>query len=266
MKGTTSCTTELGIGATRRCIQEWGGDRSQIGLLIASTETPDQMLPCLASEVLRKSEGLFPRAIRTVSMMPGGFALEKSIEVARWFLSANPAQLAIILMAESGGPAVAPLLRNQYSSPRRFLRWRKQHKLDLEQFVVQSVPFSDGAVALLVGGRSADIVNYAFAEPLEGLGIKTYDASESLYHFIQARSSPPSLAEKLLLLFLSKNDRENLIGDLAEEYIDIELRHGHLFAGFWYWKQAMASVYPLIKKAFRWSLFAWLAHWIRGRI
>src|SRR6266571_8192761 len=50
----TSSTTELGVNATRRCIEEWGGDPSQIGLLIAATNTPDQMLPCLASEVMAR--------------------------------------------------------------------------------------------------------------------------------------------------------------------------------------------------------------------
>src|SRR5229473_1472488 len=44
---TTSSTTELGVNATRKCIEEWGGDPSQIGLLVAATNTPDQMLPCL---------------------------------------------------------------------------------------------------------------------------------------------------------------------------------------------------------------------------
>jgi hypothetical protein len=32
-KHATSSTTELGVGATKRCIQEWGGDPSRIGLL-----------------------------------------------------------------------------------------------------------------------------------------------------------------------------------------------------------------------------------------
>jgi len=44
-----SSTTDLGVKATRKCIEEWGGDPSQIGLLVAATNTPDQMLPCLAS-------------------------------------------------------------------------------------------------------------------------------------------------------------------------------------------------------------------------
>ena len=32
----TSSTTELGVNATRKCIEEWGGDPSQIGLLVAA--------------------------------------------------------------------------------------------------------------------------------------------------------------------------------------------------------------------------------------
>src|SRR4030095_11872936 len=47
-----SATTELGVAATRRCIETWGGDASRIGLLVAATNTPDQMLPCLCSQVL----------------------------------------------------------------------------------------------------------------------------------------------------------------------------------------------------------------------
>src|SRR4029453_17182161 len=67
-----SSTTALGVDATRRCIEEWGGDPSQIGLLVAATNTPDQMLPCLASEVMGRTHGLLPRSMRTVSMESAG--------------------------------------------------------------------------------------------------------------------------------------------------------------------------------------------------
>src|SRR5258708_20420540 len=60
-----SSTTELGVGATKRCIEEWQGDPSRIGLLIAATNTPDQMLPCLASEVMGQTHRLLPRSLRT---------------------------------------------------------------------------------------------------------------------------------------------------------------------------------------------------------
>jgi len=159
----TSSTTELGVDATRRCIEEWQGDPSRIGLLIAATNTPDQMLPCLASEIMGKTHGLLSRSIRTVSMQAQGCSvLLKSIEVAQWYLAANPGQLAMVLMAEAHTPYVAPLLRDEYHGFREILRLRKEQKLDEAQFeqkrldttfVIQSMLFGDGAVALLVGNE-----------------------------------------------------------------------------------------------------------------
>jgi 3-oxoacyl-[acyl-carrier-protein] synthase-3 len=156
-----SSTTELGVSATKKCIEQWQGDASRIGLLVAATNTPDQMLPCLASEVMGKTHGLLSRSIRTVSMQAQGCSvLLKSIEVAQWYLAANPGQLAMVLMAEAHTPYVAPLLRDEYFGYRELLRLRKERKLDEAQFeqkrldttfVIQSMLFGDGAVALLVG-------------------------------------------------------------------------------------------------------------------
>src|SRR6185295_10792999 len=39
-KHVTSSTTDLGVNAARRCITEWGGDPTRIGLLVAATNTP----------------------------------------------------------------------------------------------------------------------------------------------------------------------------------------------------------------------------------
>lgn len=160
-KQATSSTTELGVNAARRCLQEWGGDPNRIGLLVAATNTPDQMLPCLASEIMGKTHGLLSRSLRTVSMQAQGCSvLLKSIEVAQWYLAANPNELAIVVMAEAHTPYVAPLLRDEYSGYRELVRMRKDHRLDVDQFhqqrldttfVIQSMLFGDGAVALLVG-------------------------------------------------------------------------------------------------------------------
>ena len=63
-------------------------------------------------------------------------------------------------MAEAHTPYVAPLLRDEYLGFREILKLRKEQKLDPEQFeqqrldttfVIQSMLFGDGAVALLVG-------------------------------------------------------------------------------------------------------------------
>ena len=162
-KRSTSSTTELGVAATKRCIHEWGGDPNRIGLLVAATNTPDQMLPCLASEIMGKTHGLLSRFMRTVSMQSQGCSvLLKSIEVAQWYLAANPGKLALVVMAEAHTPYVAPLLREEYSGYREIIRLRKERRLDPDQFeqqrldttfVIQSMLFGDGAVALLVGSE-----------------------------------------------------------------------------------------------------------------
>src|SRR5882757_9721032 len=157
----TNSTTGLGVDATKRCIEEWGGDPSQIGLLVAATNTPDQMLPCLASEVMGQTHGLLSRSLRTVSMQSQGCSvLLKSVEVAQWYLAANPNKLAIVLMAEAHTPFVAPLLSDEYHGYRELVRLRKEGKINEAAFaqqrldttfVIQSMLFGDGAVALLIG-------------------------------------------------------------------------------------------------------------------
>ena len=159
----TSSTTELAVAATKRCIHEWGGDPNRIGLLIAATNTPDQMLPCLASEIMGRTHGLLSRSLRTVGMQAQGCSvLLKSIEVAQWYLAANPGQLAIVIMAEVHTPFAAPLLREEYSGYREILKLRKDRRLNVEQFeqqkldttfVIQSMLFGDGAVAILLGSE-----------------------------------------------------------------------------------------------------------------
>ncbi len=90
MRPTTSAT-DLGVAAAKKCIDEWGGDPREIGLLIAATNTPSQLLPCLASEVMANLHGLLSRSISTVSMQAQGCSvLLKTVEVARWFLCSNP--------------------------------------------------------------------------------------------------------------------------------------------------------------------------------
>src|SRR5919201_1238978 len=127
----TSSTTELGVNATRKCIEEWGGDPSPRGLLVAATNAPDQMLPCLASEVMGRTHGLLSRSLRTVSMQSQGCSVMlKSVEVAQWYLAANPGKMAIVLMSEAHTPYVAPLLRDEYHGFREIARMRKADLLD----------------------------------------------------------------------------------------------------------------------------------------
>ncbi|HKO99769.1 MAG TPA: hypothetical protein VJU86_22515 [Pyrinomonadaceae bacterium] len=196
----TSSTTDLGVGATRRCIEEWQGDPSQIGLLVAATNTPDQMLPCLASEVVGKTHGLLSRSIRTVSMQSQGCSvLLKSIEVAQWYLAANPGKRALVLMAEAHTPFVAPLMADEYYGYRELSRLRKEQKLDEAQFmqkrldttfVIQSMLFGDGAVALLVGHEegkpSFGPISHLTNEELDDVNLLTM-TSNSSHPFLKGR-------------------------------------------------------------------------------
>ncbi len=73
----------------------------------------------------------------------------------------------------------------------------------------------------------------------------------------------PRRAEQVILLIFPKNNREHLLGDLAEEYIEIAVKHGDRFANIWYWKQVVASAWPFLKKALRWGLLVSSWEWIR---
>src|SRR5687767_392674 len=196
----TSSTTQLGVEATRKCIEQWQGDPSKIGLLVAGTNTPDQMLPCLASEVMGRTHGLLSRSLRTVSMQAQGCSvLLKSIEVAQWYLAANPGQLAMVLMAEAHTPYVAPLLRDEYHGYREILRLRKEQKIDEAQFVqkrldttfvIQSMLFGDGAVALLVGAEegkpSFGPISHLTNELTEDVNLLTMNSNSS-HPFLKGR-------------------------------------------------------------------------------
>jgi len=199
MKATTS-TTQLAVEATRRCIEQWQGDPSKIGLLIAATNTPDQMLPCLASEVMGQTHGLLSRWLRTVSMQAQGCSvLLKSIEVAQWYLAANPGRLAMVLLSEAHTRYAAPLLRDEYLGYRELGRLNRlsniseeqieQHRLDTT-FVIQSMLFGDGAVALIVGNEEGKPtfgpISHLTNETTEDVNLLTM-TSNSTHSFLKGK-------------------------------------------------------------------------------
>ncbi len=160
MHATTSAT-DMGIDAARTCVEQWGGDPRRVGLLIAATNTPAQLLPCLASEVMASMHDLLSRSISTVSMQAQGCSvLLKTVEVARWYLCSNPDKLALVVVSEANTSHLSPLLREDYYGYRELARHRRQQGHDeatLEQqrldttFAIQAMLFGDGAVALLLG-------------------------------------------------------------------------------------------------------------------
>ena len=76
----------------------------------------------------------------------------------------------------------------------------------------------------------------------------------------------PQLGERILLLLLTREERVNIPGDLEEEFKQIAAKHGARYAKLWYYKQVAASAWPMVRKAVRWGLLAWVEEWIRRRV
>jgi hypothetical protein len=75
---------------------------------------------------------------------------------------------------------------------------------------------------------------------------------------------PPKTAEYLAYLFLPKSDREVLLGDLTEEYPSILEKFGQRRARLYFYKQVVASISPLVRKAvIKWGAFGWVEELIR---
>lgn len=182
-----TCTaTDLSVDAATRCINHWGGDTRQIGLLVAATNTPARLLPGLASEVTARMNNL-SRSISTVNMQAQGCSvLLKSIEVASWYLCANPQKHVLILMAEAHTPLITPLVEREYFGYREIAKMRKKmseenidaHRLNTT-FAIQATLFGDGAVALLVskkeGRASFGAVEHLINDEPEDVELLTMD-------------------------------------------------------------------------------------------
>lgn len=76
----------------------------------------------------------------------------------------------------------------------------------------------------------------------------------------------PRAGEFLLYMILPRNEREYLIGDLAEEYSQVRSKFGKGAADVWYYKQVAGSAWPLIKKAVRWGVIASAGEWVRRHL
>lgn len=61
--------------------------------------------------------------------------------------------------------------------------------------------------------------------------------------------SVPKWGAYLLYLFLSRQERDGLLGDLEEGYQEVHARFGTWAARVWYWKQVLTSLWPLLLRA-----------------
>jgi hypothetical protein len=79
-------------------------------------------------------------------------------------------------------------------------------------------------------------------------------------------SVPPKIGEMALLMLLSKEEREYVLGDLAEEFALYQSKYGVGFAKVWYYKQVVSSTWPVLRRSVRLGIFVWVGVWLRRHI
>jgi hypothetical protein len=68
---------------------------------------------------------------------------------------------------------------------------------------------------------------------------------------------PPKFAQYLLYLFIKKHERDGLLGDLRQEYIEVLANFGQTGARVWFYKQVFSSLRPLIRRGIiKWTAVA----------
>ena len=78
---------------------------------------------------------------------------------------------------------------------------------------------------------------------------------------------PPFNGEYLLYLFLKREEREEVIGDLIESYGRVVRRFGLRRANIWFYKQVAGSLFPLARRALlRIGTLVWLGRFLRRLI
>lgn len=69
------------------------------------------------------------------------------------------------------------------------------------------------------------------------------------HHGHNVAVQPPMWGERLLYLFLPKDQREYMPGDLAEEFRTLILpKYGTRYVRVWYWKQVFSSLWPILSR------------------
>jgi hypothetical protein len=81
-------------------------------------------------------------------------------------------------------------------------------------------------------------------------------------HRFPPSSTVPLDGQYLLRLLAPRERRDDLIGDLEEEYHQVEADHGHRKAVIWYWTQVVLSLGPLVPRAVKGWLLVTLRHWL----
>ncbi len=145
-------TTDLAQKATELCLKQSDCDPSQIGMLIALTNTSDYHFPCLGYQLITRMEERFPKHPNVVNMMNQGCSvLLKAFELAHDYLILHPDQKVLITAAEAH-TGYADLHRGFHYALSE-LDGKNPENLIATQKLIEIFLFGDGAVSLLLGAQ-----------------------------------------------------------------------------------------------------------------
>lgn len=90
---------------------------------------------------------------------------------------------------------------------------------------------------------------HAFSSRLNAAPTQEPESNPIASHPASVRLDPPFNAEYLLILFLGKEERDVVIGDLIECYSRVVGQFGKRRADIWFYKQVAGSLWPLLRRA-----------------
>lgn len=154
-----SGVNELAANSVIKCVEKTT-TKLDIGLFISITNTASRPLPCTAYEVISKlGSDVFPHDVNIINMQNQGCsALVKALEVASYYLSANPDKQVMINVAEAHTAMFEPAFCNKEAKVVSFpeLKCITNQESQNEAFMklnnaINSYLFGDGAISILVG-------------------------------------------------------------------------------------------------------------------
>lgn len=172
--------TQLAADAVAACLDNWGGDPDQIGLVVAITNTADRPLPCLGYELVALFRGRLADDVSVLNLQNMGCSsLVKAVEIAGMFIASRPDKTALIVSVEALTGLVETLKAERYRSFREILASRSEGMMaddmrNMQRFLFAML-FGDAAVSFVLG-RSQGAGRLGFGHIVHATNLQAEDA------------------------------------------------------------------------------------------
>jgi 3-oxoacyl-[acyl-carrier-protein] synthase III len=146
-------TTSMGTDAAKQCIANVDCPPERIGLLIAMTNTSDELQPTFGCELIANLGGIVPNNINILNLQNEGCsALLKGVDIAKDYLATHPDKYALLVVSEAISAYFAPPPDRQCLDLSELSKLPPDtQKLKDSLTLISNVLFGDGAIAFLLG-------------------------------------------------------------------------------------------------------------------